>query len=253
MSDHYQSLLDTVRALAQEVERPLVKASRQDADDAEDDAAIRLAASGDADDDGEPDSEDIPDDYDLPATADPASREGRAEDGVGAEEDGFEDEEDKDEEDESAEDAEGEDELFGKSYRVALVDGGAIDAVDGRAVIRRLSAQLRKTQAALNQIAEAMRYSTTVLKSLRADNAALKQQVAALRKAGRGRRSVLSVHDKPAAGFNAAPPSPRELMAKALAAHRAGRITSVDVARVEAYLGRGASIPEPLLTQISSS
>ena len=214
MSD-YQALLDELRELAAE---PLAKANPPDADDAQDDADIKAAADGDADDDGELDGEDAVDDYD-------------------------------DRDDEGA--------PFGKSFQVTLADGRVIEAIDGQAAIGAMQEEIGalrdETRQALGQIAEALKQSTQLIKSLRTDNAELKNQMSAIGASGRGRKSLLTMHDKPAGGDPAPAaeaPAPRELMAKALEAQRAGRISGVDVARIDAYLGRGAPLPESLLAQI---
>lgn len=216
MSD-YQALLDELRDLAAE---PLTKSTRPDADDVQDDADIKAAADGDADDDGEPDNDDALDDYDV--------------------------------DDEPDGDA-----SFGKSFQVTLADGRVIEAFDGQSAIGAMQEEIGalrdETRHALGQIAEALQQSTQLIKSLRSDNAELKTRMSAIGASGRGRKSLLTMHDKPAGGDPAPAaeaPAPRELMAKALEAQRAGRISGVDVARIDAYLGRGAPLPESLLAQI---
>jgi len=218
MSD-YQALLDELRELAAE---PLAKANPPDADDAQDDEDIKAAADGDADDDGEPDSEDAVDDYD-------------------------DHEDDDDDEGES----------FGKSFQVTLADGRVIEAVDGQAAIGAMQEEIGalrdETRTALGQIADALKQSTQLIKSLRTDNAELKGRISAISATGRGRKSTLVMHEKPAGGDPAPAaetPTPRDLMAKALEAQRAGRMSGVDVARLESYLGNRAPIPDSLLAQI---
>ena len=213
MSD-FDALLDELNQLAAE---PLAKAN-PDADDKQDDADIKAAADGDADDDGEADGDDATDDHDEP--------------------DG--------------------DEPLGKSFTVTLEDGTQVEAYDGQSAFQALQdlmADLRtETGQALSQIAQALGQSTSLIKSLRADNQALKSQLTAIGQQGRGRKSSLIVHDKAVGGGAAdeqvTAPAPRDIMAKALDAQRAGRISGIDVARIDAYIGRGAPVPEPLLAQI---
>lgn len=210
MSD-FNALLDELNLLAAE---PLAKAN-PDADDTQDDDDIKAAADGDADDDGEFDGDDATDDHD---------------------------------------DHDG-DEMLGKSFTVTLADGSQVEAYDGQAAFQNLQDQVSalrdETGQALAQIAQALGQSTNLIKSLRTDNQSLKSQLTAIGQQGRGRKSALLVHE--AVTGEAAKPAaagPHDIMAKALDAQRAGRISGTDVARIDAYLGRGAMPPESLLAQI---
>ena len=82
----------------------------------------------------------------------------------------------------------------------------------------------------------------------------MQAQIAALGAEGRGRKSLLNVHEKPAAsGTEARPetPSGEALMTKALIAQKQGRITGQDVARLDAYLGRGLQAPPEILARLT--
>lgn len=226
--------LDTVLAAEEET---LAKALKPDADDAADDEAIKAAADGDADNDGEADGEDALDDYDDHAEPD-ADDEGGPSDG------------DADNEDEEK--------PLKKSFTVSLPDGSEAEALDGEQLIKSFTDQVAglraETNAALAQVATALGRSTKLIKSLREQNTALAAQVTALGTSSRGRKSALTVHERPMVGdqslAKAEGISPRDLMAKALSAQQAGRLTGSQVAEIDAYAARGLAIPESLLAKL---
>lgn len=226
--------LDTVLAAEEET---LAKALKPDADDAADDEAIKAAADGDADNDGEADGEDALDDYDDHAEPD-ADDEGGPSDG------------DADNEDEEK--------PLKKSFTVSLPDGSEAEALDGEQLIKSFTDQVAglraETNAALAQVATALGRSTKLIKSLREQNTALAAQVTALGTSSRGRKSALTVHERPMVGdqslAKAEGISPRDLMTKALSAQQAGRLTGSQVAEIDAYAARGLAIPESLLAKL---
>lgn len=227
--------LDTVLAAEEET---LAKALKPDADDAADDEAIKAAADGDADNDGEADGEDALDDYDDHAEPDA--------DDEGGPSDGDADNEDEDEK------------PLKKSFTVSLPDGSEAEALDGDQLIKSFTDQVAglraETNAALAQVATALGRSTKLIKSLREQNTALAAQVTALGTSSRGRKSALTVHERPMVGdqslAKAEGISPRDLMAKALSAQQAGRLTGSQVAEIDAYAARGLAIPESLLAKL---
>ena len=180
-----------------------------------DDALIQQAAGGDADDDETPDGEDLPE-LDEAATAK----------GKSASKDDEDDEDDEDEDDE----------YFGKAFTMTDSDGETIRAYDGTALLKGFHQRLSSLE---NDTLKTLQAQTALIKSLRADVAALHAQ-------GRGRKTVLNIHDKPAGHFASPPPAPQALLAKALSAQKAGQLTGQDVARIETYLGRGLALPPDL-------
>ena len=231
MSDFSALLTDIDGVLADE-ETTLAKAMAPDADDAADDAKIKAAADGDADDDGEADGDDATDDYghDEP--------DGDEDGGMG--------------------DGDGDEPPLTKAFDVTLPDGTEAQAIDGDALIKSFTGQMRALRAehrqALTQLATAVSRSTKLIKSLREQNQRLVSQVSAMGQAGRGRKSALNVHEKPMVGADplakAEGISPATLMAKALSAQKAGRLTGTQVAELDAYVARGIPVPETLLARL---
>lgn len=158
---------------------------------------------------------------------------------------------------------------FGKSFGVTLADGTEVEAYDATEILKSFDARigsqvteldlLKAEVAALKarDIPSADAIKTEIEKVLTAQNTMLKslqEQVAALGAEGRGRKSLLNVHEKPvAAGTEARPetPSSEALMTKALIAQKQGRITGQDVARLDAYLGRGLQAPPEILARLT--
>ena len=170
----------------------------------------------------------------------------KRQDNEGGPSDGDEDNEDEDEK------------PMKKSFTVSLPDGTEAEALDGDQLIKSFTDQIAglrtETSAALAQVATALGRSTKLIKSLREQNTALAAQVTALGNSSRGRKSALTVHERPMVGdqslAKAEGISPRDLMAKALAAQQSGRLTGSQVAEIDAYAARGLAIPESLLAKL---
>lgn len=176
---------------------------------------------------------------------------------------GDEDEDDDDawdkfaeDEDEDDDDEDENEKPMGKSFSVTLPGGEEVEALDGTLLVKALRDDLLSSQGevrtSLNQIGEVLQRTTAMLKSLAGDNAALRAEMDALASAGRGRKSALSVHEKPAT--TVAPtqvvPSRKEILAKAMDAMNAGRISGYEVALAEGCLNRGQALPEALAARI---
>lgn len=148
-------------------------------------------------------------------------------------------------------------EYFGKSFPVKMPDGTEVAAYDGTEAImglhRRMDAfgadvmkALSGVTAALKGFQEVMAQQGEMAKSLKAD-------IATIRVAPGGRKTVLNVHEKPApGGMEAAPAAPArgDVLAKAMTALQGGKINGADVAKIEASLNVGAPVPRELLVAI---
>ena len=88
-------------------------------------------------------------------------------------------------------------------------------------------------------------------------NKSLQDEVKKLAGEGRGRKTVVSVSEKPVAGATVAKSqgaadglSANEFMAKALAAQASGRLTGLDVARAESALNKGLPVPQDVVNRV---
>lgn len=164
------------------------------------------------------------------------------------------------EDDEDPEDDD-DDEMFGKSFAVTTATGEVIEAYDGTAMMKALHERL----AALEQIQEASvakleKAEQTITSLLKAEAVISKQseliksmhgQLAAIQESGRGRKSVLTIHDKPSSTpTSPESPAPSLVLTKAISAQQTGKITGNDVARIESYLSRGLAVPADLAALI---
>ena len=150
--------------------------------------------------------------------------------------------------------------MMGKSMQAvrAIVNGEEVDAVDGTELVKSLMGQVetlgKQASGAEARMAKALEQTLSVVKSQGTLIKALTEQVASLRNAGRGRKATVTLAEPPtmAKSMQQAPQStPGELMTKALSAQSAGRITSLQVARVESYLNSGIALPADLAAAIN--
>lgn len=213
----YEKLLEELETMA--------KAMPGD-DGADDDKvqAAAAAANPDADGDGEND-----------VTGDDLNPEGLGDEGEG--------EGDGDDE-----------ETMGKSFALKLEDGTELEAIDGTELVKSLMARVESNEGtvmkALGTAVDLLGKQGNMIKSLQ-------DEVKKLAGEGRGRKTVVSVSEKPVAGATMAKSqgaadglSANEFMAKALAAQASGRLTGLDVARAESALNKGLPVPQDVVNRV---
>lgn len=150
------------------------------------------------------------------------------------------------------------DEQMGKSFRFTLDNGDEVEAIDGTELVKSLIARFDSFGAESATKEEAMTKALGVavdlIKSQGEAIASLQTEVKRLASEGRGRKTVVSVAEKPAAGTMAksepAGISGDEFMAKCLAAQAAGRITGLDVAKAEGFLLKGLAVPADIVKRV---
>ena len=144
-----------------------------------------------------------------------------------------------------------------KSLQVTLADGTVVEAEDGGELVKALMERVDNTESTM---AKALGIAVDLIKKqgeqLAATNSLVKSLQADLAKvaaAPAGRKTVLTMHEKPAGTMTKSEPegdSPQEFMAKALGAQKAGRITGLDVSTAEACLNRGISVPGHIVSAV---
>jgi hypothetical protein len=207
-----------------------------------DDVAKSMAADGDGDEGGEGGDAD---DTKIEAAAADGEDAGEATDAA----DGAEGAE----ADEGGDDGE----QFGKSLTVIGENGEQEEAIDATDLIKSLVERVESTES---NMGKAVGLLTDLVKAQATTIGALQGQVTKLASAGRGRRAVVSVAEKPeltkslgADGDGAGKPegiTANEFMAKAMEACTAGKITGLEVARAESYLNRGADVPANIKAKV---
>lgn len=160
---------------------------------------------------------------------------------------------DDDEEQQGAGEGEGEgepddDELMGKSF-TAVIAGQEVEAIDGTGLVKALMTKIDDRESGF---AKVMGAAVALIKSQGEQINLLKSEVARIGNEGRGRRSALTVHEKPAqSGIDTQPQlTAGELMAKANSAADAGRITWREAAQVDTALRLGQAPDSGLLSRI---
>lgn len=145
--------------------------------------------------------------------------------------------------------------MMGKSFAFRLEDGTEMEAVDGTELVKSLIDRIENNegtiQKALVAAVDLITKQGAMIKSLQADFKSLSG-------AGRGRKAVVSVVEKPAVGDLTKSQSAEtvsmtatEFMTKAMAAQAAGRLTGIDVARAEAYLNKGIAVPADIMARVT--
>lgn len=150
------------------------------------------------------------------------------------------------------------DEPLGKSFRFTLEDGQEVEAVDGTELVKSLMARFDAFGSTVAQKEEAMTKAlgaaVDLIKSQGEAIATLQTEVKRLASEGRGRKAVVSVAEKPAAGTmmksEPAGISGEEFMAKALSAQKVGRITALEVSKAEGYLLKGLAVPADIVNRV---
>lgn len=145
-------------------------------------------------------------------------------------------------------------ETMGKSFALKLEDGTELEAIDGTELVKSLMARVESNEGtvmkALGTAVDLLGKQGNMIKSLQ-------DEVKKLAGEGRGRKTVVSVSEKPVAGATMAKSqgaadglSANEFMAKALAAQASGRLTGLDVARAESALNKGLPVPQDVVNRV---
>lgn len=132
-----------------------------------------------------------------------------------------------------------------KSFEVTLANGEKAEAFDATAILKSLSDRVETTESGF---VTAMRQMLDVVKSLQG-------QVTKLSSAGKGRKAVLTVHEKTttAGDVNKSEDntmSADEFMGKALVAQKEGRVSGTEIAIAEANLNRGQQVPVQIVKKV---
>lgn len=150
------------------------------------------------------------------------------------------------------------DEGMAKSFSLKLEDGTEVDAIDGtelvKSLIDRFDAQEDTLAKALGGIVDLIKSNTETMRSQASLIKSLQGDVKRLGGEGRGRKTVVSVAEKPVAetlaksepdGMNA-----NEFMAKALSAQQTGKITGLEVSIAETSLNKGLPVPTNIVRRV---
>ncbi|HET8550865.1 MAG TPA: hypothetical protein VFM97_00125 [Gammaproteobacteria bacterium] len=156
------------------------------------------------------------------------------------------------------------DEPLGKSFTVTLENGDEVEAMDGTELVKSLMARVEGFDG---QLAKALGVTVDNVKALKAELKAageraakqdeliksLQDSVDKIGDAGRGRKTTVSVHEKPAGNGGEPQPEgvePKEFMAKAMEQFNAGKLTGQNISSIEAHINRGLAPPADLVRKV---
>lgn len=207
------------------------------------DVTKSMATDGDDDAGAEGEGEGAEDDAAIAAAAADGEAAGEAADAAGEGE------------------GEGEGDELGKSLTVIGENGEEEEAIDATDLLKSLVAKAEHFDGVEQDLLKGLTLVTDLVKSQAAEIGSLKGQLATLAGAGRGRRAVVSVSERPALAKSLgadgavegdAPEGipANEFMAKAMDAFSAGKITGGEVSRAESYINRGLDVPASIKTKV---
>lgn len=155
-------------------------------------------------------------------------------------------------------DGDGDEMPMGKSFRFVTDDGEEMEAVDGTELVKSLMARFNTNEEsmtkALGVAVDLIKSQRDLIKSQGEAIASLQTKVERLAGEGRGRKTVVSVTEKPTPEMmtksEPAGVSGEEFMAKAMDAQKAGRITALQVSVAETALIKGLAVPADIVKRV---
>lgn len=159
----------------------------------------------------------------------------------------------EDEADEADEEADKDAPAFGKSM-TAMVDGEEVEAIDATDLLKSLQGRLDTTESVL---AKGLETALGTIKSQGEMIKSLNERLNKLAGTGKGRKTVLAITEKPAAGEQALVKSqdglsPQEFLAKANAAFAAGKLTGQELTTADVAIRMGQQIPAGIIAKALS-
>ncbi len=172
-----------------------------------------------------------------------------------------EDDNDAGDADAGADEGQDGEETLGKSFKFTLEDGTEIEAQDGTELVKSLFTRVEESEGAIQQALGAtfdlVKSQGAVIKSQGEMIKNLQAQIGKVSTAGRGRKAILSVNERqdPTALRKSQADEPKglkaeEFMAKALDLQASGKLTGLDVARIEASLNEGVPVADDLVRRV---
>lgn len=169
----------------------------------------------------------------------------------------YEDEDEQAEEDEEAGKGKKKPMPFAKSFNVTLESGEVAEAVDATDLLKALNDRVETLESGNEPLAKSLTAAVSLIKAQGTLLKSLTERVAKFSSEGKGRKTMLAVNDRPAPGEQTMAKSQpaamngHEVLAKALSAQRAGKLTGFDVSCAEAAVNSGSPVPANVLAAIS--
>lgn len=136
----------------------------------------------------------------------------------------------------------------------ALIDGEEIEAVDATELLKSLDARIGKHEDVL---AKALAHTVSTMKAQGELIKSMQAQIVKLAGQGKGRKTVLTVVEKPAAGEqplakSEAGVTPQEFMVKANAAFSGGKLTGQELTTADVAIRSGVPVPQSIVAKVLS-
>ncbi len=146
------------------------------------------------------------------------------------------------------------DKPMAKSFKFTLEDGTEVEAQDGTELVKALSDRVEVLEGGNVELTKALETAVGVIKGYSPLIKSLQDQISKLSGEGRGRKTVVSVSEKPEpqtmAKSEPAGMNHETFFAKAMVAQREGRLSGTDIALAEACLNRGEAIPQSIVARV---
>lgn len=144
------------------------------------------------------------------------------------------------------------DEPMAKSLEI---DGEQVQLLDADQLIKSISDMGERLTGTEQVLAKALAQTTGMITQQNAMIKSLSDKVEQLSNQGRGRKTVVAITDKPSAAPLAksepAQISGQEIMAKCLQAQQSGKLSGIEVARVEQYVQSGLALPPEITSKLN--
>jgi hypothetical protein len=148
-----------------------------------------------------------------------------------------------------------------KAFTVKATEGAEVDVINGSQMLKSLGDRVAVIEGfgleAFAEVKTAMGGALELIKAQGGMIKSLTERLTELAGAGRGRKAVVTIVEKPAPTATTAKAeeqgvTPEVFFAKALSLQREGKVSGEDIARAEAALNRGLSIPESIRLKVLS-
>ena len=155
---------------------------------------------------------------------------------------------------------EGDEPAMAKSFKVTLADGSEAEAVDATELVKSLQEQVGALSGRVDQhdgLAKALGQTLELVKGQAGLIKSMQAQIAKLGGEGRGRKTLVTVHEKPAgepattmAKSNPDQPTAEQFMVKANAAFDAHKLTGLELTSIDVSLREGRSLNPELIKKV---
>lgn len=138
----------------------------------------------------------------------------------------------------------------------ATVDGEEVEAIDATELLKSLDARIGSQEEVL---AKALASTVSTIKAQGDMIKSMQAQISKLAGQGKGRKTVLTVAEKPVAGDQPMAKSqqqegftPQEFMAKANAAFNAGKLSGIELTTADVSIRSGVPVPAGIIAKALS-